>query len=348
MLAARQVLGLGAVRRARPGGRGRGAAAAATRRARPPGRAARSWPCQSSSVGSRRRARRNSRSAPRSSSAERQDLRRVAVRPRSRCDAGRRPGGSRGSRRGSSARPGRGWRRSSRCARRAGRTAARPAGARPGWRRSARWWSGRCRRSARASGAARPTTRWARTARARARSRTRHARAAPRACATRRAAATPPPARRNGRLWPTASSPAHARLGEDGVGVRAQRLDLGAPVADELARVGGRDHHDPVAAPAELVREPLDEAVDLVVLLPGIGRDLGDREPLARHARSYDADTRLRGAGGRTSGSSRPPATALAVAVRRLGPWPCLPGSFGAPPCSSMNASVMSRATGSR
>ena len=52
-------------------------------------------------------------------------------------------------------------------------------------------------------------------------------------------------------------------------GSDAQRLDRRAPVADQLARVRRRDHHHAVAAPAQLVRQPLDEAVDLVVLLPG-------------------------------------------------------------------------------
>ena len=71
---------------------------------------------------------------------------------------------------------------------------------------------------------------------------------------------------------------------EERVGVAGQRLDARAALADQLARLGGGDHHHAVPAGAELVREPLDVAVDLVVLLPRPRRDLGDRVALAWHA----------------------------------------------------------------
>ena len=65
--------------------------------------------------------------------------------------------------------------------------------------------------------------------------------------------------------------------------VLAAALDRRARLAHELPRLRGRDHHHPVAAAAQLVGDPLDEAVDLVVLLPGVRRDLGDGEALRRH-----------------------------------------------------------------
>src|SRR6185503_532095 len=71
--------------------------------------------------------------------------------------------------------------------------------------------------------------------------------------------------------------------GEDTLRVLPTALDRRARLPDELPRFRRRDHHHAVAAPAELVREPLDEAVYLVVLLPGIRRDLGDREGFRRH-----------------------------------------------------------------
>ena len=73
-----------------------------------------------------------------------------------------------------------------------------------------------------------------------------------------------------------------ARLVEERVGIVAQRLHLRPALAHELARVGRRDHDDAMAARTQLVREVLDEAVDLVMLLPGPRGDLSDRE---RHAR---------------------------------------------------------------
>ena len=74
-----------------------------------------------------------------------------------------------------------------------------------------------------------------------------------------------------------------ARLREHRVLVPALLLDPRAPVAHQLARVGGRHHHDAVAARAQLVGEPLHEAVDLVVQLPRIRGDLGDAQSVGGH-----------------------------------------------------------------
>src|SRR5690606_19142826 len=82
---------------------------------------------------------------------------------------------------------------------------------------------------------------------------------------------------------------------EDGVRVLGEPLDLRARGADEVTVVGGRDHDDAVAAGAELVAHPLDEAIDLVVLLPGVRRDLGDREALRGHDAGGYTPRRARG-----------------------------------------------------
>ena len=74
-----------------------------------------------------------------------------------------------------------------------------------------------------------------------------------------------------------------ARLGEHRVLIAALLLDPRAPLAHQLARVGGRHHHDAVPARAQLVGEPLHEAVDLVVLLPRIRGDLRDAQRVGRH-----------------------------------------------------------------
>jgi hypothetical protein len=68
------------------------------------------------------------------------------------------------------------------------------------------------------------------------------------------------------------------RLVEHGIEVGADVLHLGAPLANQFARIGGCHHDDPMPALAELVGEALHEAVDLVVLLPWPRGDLGDRE----------------------------------------------------------------------
>ena len=91
------------------------------------------------------------------------------------------------------------------------------------------------------------------------------------------------PPRRNGSDCPTASTDAQPGLVEERVGVRRQLLDLRATLAHQLARVRRRDDDYAVAANAECVGKPLDEAVDLVVLLPRPRGDLGDRERLAGH-----------------------------------------------------------------
>ena len=140
-----------------------------------------------------------------------------------------RPGGSRCSRRGSSARSGRAWPRSSPCGRRGGRRGAPPPCAPPASRRSARWSSGRCRRSARASAAARPTRRSAQTARARAGSRARRGRADPPACATRPAASTP--SRRAGTeaTGPTATMDAQPSSAQSASGSERSALTFARP-----------------------------------------------------------------------------------------------------------------------
>ena len=165
-----------------------------------PGRATRPWRARAASGGSRRSARRNRRSAARSSSAEKTIS---TVSPPSAAAGARTrsaPGlDHAGSRRGSSARPGRAWRRSWRCGRRGGRTAARPACAPPGSRRT------------RSVGAWNVPTfsacEWRSAADAAlGRERLVHVdevelgarRAAPRSCATRPAAATPSPRRAAG------------------------------------------------------------------------------------------------------------------------------------------------------
>ena len=233
---------------------------------------------QSRSRGRRRSARMNSRSAPRSSASE------------NTISGGPSP---RASRRAEVSAPGmddrvvagevaldqvaRGARSSPR-GRRAGRTGARPPCAPSGSRRSARWWSGTSRRSARASAAAPPTPRWARTARARAGSRARLARAAPRACVeTSSGSDTEPPLPERQRL-PHGEHRRASRVRPERIRIRAHRLDGRAPVADQLTRVRRRDHHNAVAAPAQLIRQALDEAVDLVMLLPGPRGYLGNRE----------------------------------------------------------------------
>ena len=72
---------------------------------------------------------------------------------------------------------------------------------------------------------------------------------------------------------------------EHGLRAVSRPLDPVARLADQLARVRRRDDDHAVAPRAEVVRELLDEPVDLVVLLPGVRRDLGDREALVRHGR---------------------------------------------------------------
>ena len=68
---------------------------------------------------------------------------------------------------------------------------------------------------------------------------------------------------------------------------RPERDELGAVEAvDERTAtrgelpgaVGRREDGDPVAAQAELTREPVDVLVDVVWLRPGEGRDEGDRK----------------------------------------------------------------------
>ena len=109
--------------------------------------------------------------------------------------------------------------------------------------------------------------------------------------------ATEPP-RRNGRLWPDAQH-ARAALVREGRGrVRAHIADPRPPLLDQRARLRRRHHHDPMPAPAQLIGEPLDVGVHLVVLLPGVGRDLGDRERTApRHPAEADVSARSEHAG---------------------------------------------------
>ena len=81
----------------------------------------------------------------------------------------------------------------------------------------------------------------------------------------------------------------HARTAlvrEDRAGVSRRGLDPVATLADQLTRVRRRDDRHPVPAFAELVGEPLHVAVDLVVHLPRVRRDLGDREAL-RHGAEH-------------------------------------------------------------
>jgi hypothetical protein len=76
---------------------------------------------------------------------------------------------------------------------------------------------------------------------------------------------------------------AHAAVGvEERVGVLARRPDQPARVAHQRGRARRGQHEQPVPACRELVRQLTGERVDLVVVLPGVGSDLGDREPL-RH-----------------------------------------------------------------
>ena len=67
-------------------------------------------------------------------------------------------------------------------------------------------------------------------------------------------------------------------------------LDRRAPLAHELARIGGGDHHNAVPARAELVGQALDEPVDLVVLLPRPRGHLRDRKRHAGRIRSCRGD----------------------------------------------------------
>ena len=182
---------------------------------------------QSRSVGRRRSARRNSRRAPRSSSSENTISGGPSVCRPARGDP--RQGGSRCSRRGSSARSGRAWPRSSPCVRRGGRRGAPPPCAPPAWIRSAPWSSGTCRRSARASAAVRPTRRSARMARARAGSRARPGRADPPASVTRPAASTP--SRRAGTeaTGPTATTDAQPSSAQRASGSERSALTFARP-----------------------------------------------------------------------------------------------------------------------
>ena len=169
--------------------------------------------------------------------------------------------------------------RTPRCGRRGGRTAAPPAGAPPGWTRTAPWASGRCPRSASASGAAPRSA-------ALGRERLVHvhevelapAPGTPRSSATRRAAATP--SRRGGTAGsgPTPSTLAQPSSANAASGSDRSVADPRPPLLDQRPRLRRRHHHDAVPAAAQLVGEPLDVCVHLVVLLPGVGRDLGDRE----------------------------------------------------------------------
>ena len=158
------------------------------------------------------------------------------------------PGRIRCSRRGSSARPGRAWRRSSPCGRRAGRTGAPPPCAPPGSRRAARWWSGSVptfsarewRSAAEAALGANGSCTWTKSSSARVEQLLERARHVER---QRHRAAAP----ERQRLADGEHRRA-ARVGRERVRVGAHRLDGRAPVADQLARVRRRDHHHAVAA----------------------------------------------------------------------------------------------------
>ena len=267
---AAQVLGLRPVGGPRRSARGRAAAwAAEAAPASPPGRASTPWRSSRGRSGASAARAGTSAARPRSSSIE-NTISRRAVRRSGRCRAGRRRGGSPRRGRGRSAPPGRGWRRSWPCGRRGARTAAPPAGAPPGSTRTARSASGRCPRSARASGAARRSSRArARTARARARSRARRRSSSDSIVRDTSSGSDTEPPRRNGqalaRRPPRSRSP-RPRTSRRGLPPAA--LTRRPTLADQLARVRRRDHHHAVPAAAELVGQPLDVAVDLVVHAP--------------------------------------------------------------------------------
>ena len=83
-----------------------------------------------------------------------------------------------------------------------------------------------------------------------------------------------------------------ALLGEHGLRIVLGRLDLGPALPHQLAGVRGGDDDHPVPEHAELVREALNEADHLVMLLPGVGRHLGDGEALPSHGLSIRAYAR--------------------------------------------------------
>ncbi len=74
---------------------------------------------------------------------------------------------------------------------------------------------------------------------------------------------------------------AHPAVGvEEQLGLLARGADQPARLADALGRARRREHDHAVAAGGELARQLAREGVDLVLVLPGEGRDLRDREPL--------------------------------------------------------------------
>ena len=89
------------------------------------------------------------------------------------------------------------------------------------------------------------------------------------------------PPRRKGRLCPTPSTLAQPGLVEHRVRVGGQLAYPRPPLPDQRAGVRRRHDHHPMPAAAQLVGQPLDVEVDLMMLLPGIGSDLGDRERLS-------------------------------------------------------------------
>ena len=92
-----------------------------------------------------------------------------------------------------------------------------------------------------------------------------------------------PPRRRERDRLPDSQHLRASLRGEDGLGILGAGLHDLARGLDQLARIGRRDHHDTVPARAELIGQPLDVAVHLVVLLPRVRRDLGNGKTLRWH-----------------------------------------------------------------
>ena len=85
-----------------------------------------------------------------------------------------------------------------------------------------------------------------------------------------------PPRGRERQQLPDAEH-AHAAVGIE----ELARADQPARLAHQLGRARRREHDDPVPARGEPVRERAHEGVDLVLVLPRMGRDLRDGEGLA-------------------------------------------------------------------
>ena len=130
----------------------------------------------------------------------------------------------------------------------------------------------------------------------------RERRAPPRPCARRRPAATARwPRRLNGSSSPTPSTRTPPSGSNSVSGSLARGADQPARVAHELRRARRREHEHAVTALGELRRQLGHERVDLVGVLPGVRRDLGDGEALGHRAQGKAPAARARGPPGRAS-----------------------------------------------